>query len=151
MKQVYNTQDYATATIIQQLLVNSEIEAEVFDDGAVSADPFLINVTQGIKVMVRDEDYKESLQIIDEQMSSEPDTKDDDVGANDICPECNSINIKNDGTFYKNGLLFIGVATAVVFLNPYMLIGWLVALFSFRFFNFKYRCYSCKHKWRVYE
>ena len=78
------------ANIDKGLLGANGIEAVLFDENTVYANPILTTTVGGVKLLVRESDYQESLDVLND-LGNEIQEADSRV----LCPNCNSDDVKS--------------------------------------------------------
>jgi len=114
-------------------LSDEGIEAIIKDDNIVSIDPVYAQAVGGIKLLVKDDDYKRALEILNsnDYDNLKNEFPGEDISAQIKCSNCGSINIFQKGSWLM-GLLFL-----ILFFVP------------FTIKKSKYICLDCSHEWKV--
>jgi hypothetical protein len=131
------------ANMAKGFLESNGIESILMDEMTVSANNFYSNAIGGVKLLVKDSDYDNGIQLLkDSGYISDNTTKDsfainlikiDNAEDEKICPFCKSENIA------KNKKIKISIWIIPV----YAIIGTI-----FPFYRSSYKCFDCDKEWR---
>lgn len=129
------------AHIAKGYMESNGIETLLKDEMTVSVNNFYSNAVGGVKLLVKDSDYKKGIQLLkDSDYISDHTTKDnfiinvikiDKAGNKKICPFCKSENIAKNK---KINIWIIPISVIIATLFPV--------------YRSSYKCFDCDKEWR---
>jgi DNA-directed RNA polymerase subunit M/transcription elongation factor TFIIS len=121
------------AHILKTKLESEDIDCFIADENTVTMNWLYSNAIGGVKLQVKESDYKKAIAIIQKKNTNILPQNDLNKNSNDPhCPKCNSTNI----TYEK-------------FSRRFAFISWIISGVALPFIKRKWKCNECGYEWKA--